>query len=251
MRDLIIPGASILLRLLLLLRAIRCRLVWKYPFFYAFIAGALAVDSLLIYVYARVPNIYLSCYWAGEFLTLALACGIVLEIFRHVLSAYPGVERFARNTGIFAFGVILCAGLYRLLTRLGTVGRTMADLETSVRVVQAIFLLTVLALISYYGIQIGRNMRGMMLGYGFSIASTLLNLSAYSYAGRFADGFLIFRQVGYAISIAIWTVTLWSYAPNPVDAPAVRIEMDYEQLADRTRAAMGTLRGYLGWAVRP
>ena len=173
MWDLIIPGASILLRLLLLFQALRSRFVSKYPFFYAFIAGALAVDLLLIYVYTRVPSIYLFCYWTGEFLTLVLACGIVLEIFRHVLSAYPGVERFARNTGIFAFAAILCAGLYRLLARLGTVGRTMADLETSVRVVQAVFLLTVLALISYYGIQIGRNMKGMMLGYGFSIASSL------------------------------------------------------------------------------
>jgi len=39
----------------------------------------------------------------------------------------------------------------------------MEDLEVNVRSVQAIFLFAVLALISYYRIQIGKNMKGMIV----------------------------------------------------------------------------------------
>jgi hypothetical protein len=132
------------------------------------------------------------------------------------------------------------------------VSGTMEDLEINVRSVQAIFLFAVLALISYYRIQIGKNMKGMIAGYGFSVAAALVNLSAYSYAGsRLAGTLGIARQIGYTVPIAVWAVTLWSYAPNPVDAPAVRLEEDYEQLVVRTRTAMGTMRSYLGRAVRP
>jgi len=251
--QLIIFWVGVSLGALVLFRGLRSRVISKYPFFYSFIAGGLALEGLVFYVGASFPSLYRTFYWSAEFLSLVLACGIVLEIFRHVLSPYPGAERIARVTGIVAFAAVLCSsGVYPLLARLGSVSGTMEDLETNVRCVQAIFLFAILMLISYYRIQIGRNMKGMITGYGFSIAAALVNLSAYSYAGgRLAATLGIARQIGYTVPIAIWAVTLWSYAPSPVDAPAVRLEEDYEQLVVRTRAAMGTMRSYLGRAVRP
>jgi len=251
--ELIISWVAMLLDALVLLRGIRGRLLSRYPFFYAFVAGVLLLDGPTLYVYKRLPSLYRTWYWSAEFLTLVLACGIVLEVFRHVLSPYPGADRFARITGIFAFTVILCSsGVYPLLERNGSVSGTMEELERNVRSVQAVFLVALLALISYYGIRIGRNMKGMIVGYGLSIAASLISMASYSYAdGRFTAISRLAQQLGYTLPVAIWAVTLWSYAPNPEDAPAARIEEDYGQLVGRTRAAMGTMRAYLGKAVGP
>jgi hypothetical protein len=242
-----------LLEALTLFRGIRGGLISKYPFFYAFVAGVLVLDGPTLYVYKELPGLYRTWYWSAEFLTLVLACGIVLEVFRHVLLPYPGAERFARVTGIFAFALILLStGVYPLLARSGSVSGTIEDLERNVRSVQAVFLFAILLLISYYGIQIGKNMKGMIVGYGLSIAASLVSMAAYSYAdGRFAAIARITQQLGYTLRDGIWVVGLWSYAPNPVDAPSARIEEDYGQLVERTRSAMGAMRAYLGRAVGP
>jgi hypothetical protein len=249
---LIISWVAMLLDALILFRGLRCKQISRYPFFYAFVAGVLVLDGPTLYVYKMFPGLYRAWYWSAEFLTLILACGIILEIFRHVLLPYSGAERFARITGIFAFTVILfSSGVYPLLARNGSVSGTMEELERNVRSVQAVFLVALLTLISYYGIQIGKNMKGMIVGYGLSIAASLVSMAAYSYAdGRFAAIARISQQLGYTLRDAIWVVTLWSYAPNPEDAPT-RIEEDYGQLIERTRAAMGTMRAYLGKAVGP
>jgi len=249
---LIIWCTSIFLEVLVLFRGIIARVTAKYPFFYAFVVGTLVVNSLLLYAYVRANNFYYTFYWYGEFLTLVLACGIILEIFRHVLSPYPGAARLARIIAIITFGVILCSsGVYPLLARLGSVSSTVEDLERDLRCVQAIFLLSILTLISYYRIPIGRNMKGMITGYGISIGVNLMTLVIYSYTqGRYATILSTVGQLGYTVPNVIWAAALWSYAPNP-ENKAARIEEDYEELARRTQATMDTLRGYLGKAVRP
>src|ERR1700722_6979987 len=238
MSELIIWCVSISLESLVLFRSIRSRLTLKYPFFYASIIGTLILNALLLYFYLRQPDLYRTWYWPSEFLTLVLACAIILEIFRHVLSPYPGAERLARITGIVAFAVILCSsGVYPLLAKLGTVSGTLTDLERNLRSVQAVFLVAILALISYYRIPIGRNMKGMMGGYGLSIGTSLIGWAAYSRAGAEFRG-----------PLGIWAVALWSYAPNPAEASGTRLDRDYERLVHGTRTALGTLRGYLGKA---
>jgi hypothetical protein len=251
MSGLIIPLVGMCLQALLLIRGARSRLISKYPFFYVFVAGMLFVTGTLTYVYARLPGLYRACYWSGEFLTLVLAYGVILEIFRHVLSPYPGPSRLARIGGIAAFTAILCSsGVYPLMARYGSVSGRVQDLERDLRFVEAIFLVSVLALISYYGIPIGRNMKGMIAGYGLSVGASLMDLAAYSHASyEFRGTLVVALQLGYAIPFSIWAVTLWSYSPNPCAASEARLEQDYEQLVGRTRATLSALRAHLAKAV--
>jgi hypothetical protein len=251
---LFIVWIGILLCASIIWRGLTSRCFETYPFFYSYICGMLAEDVGGLCVYSRFPAFYRSVYWVGESLTLALSCGIIFEIFRHVLRAYPGPRKFARAVGIIAFGIILIiffATSPLFLTSSSINGR-MEQLETNLRSVQALFLTVVIALIGHYGIRLGKNMRGMIGGYAFLIAATLVNITMYSHSsGRFAEFWGILVQIGYAIPLFVWLAGLWSYQPNPEDGRNAQIEQDYDRLTVRMNTALGIMKGYLGKGIGP
>ena len=83
--------------------------------------------------------------------------------------------------------------------------------------VQAILLAGLLQVISYYGISMGKNLRGMILGYGQCIGVTLIAIALRSHFGRhFQNAWSLVQQLTYLAALAIWAVALWSYRPNPI-----------------------------------
>jgi hypothetical protein len=118
--------------------------------------------------------------------------------------------------------------------------------------VQATLLVCILAVIRHYEIPIGRNMKGMILGYGLYVGTSRVSFAVRAYAGMWLTSFWIFaRPISFVISLFIWLIALWSYAPNPAPRSDIHLEEDYGALVLRTRALLGTMRGYLFKAVRP
>ncbi len=245
----VIWSAGILMEALLLLRAYQARLLGKYSLFYLYSSSVLVMAILLVF-----PTPYAHWYWQTQFLTLIIGYGILLEILDHVLAPYPGAERFARISGIVAFALILCfALLHPLMKSQWSADLTMVELERDLRTVQAIFLCGLLCVISYYGIAIGRNMKGMMAGYGLYIATSLVSLAVRAYAGTsfFDEMHKVIQPLSFDISLVIWLAALWAYHPNPVPEPGIQLEADYEACVARTRGLMGGMRSSLGKVARP
>jgi hypothetical protein len=243
----------------LLLAVIVSRFVWSkrprtYPLFLTYLVGSL-VGSLLLYaVSLRSPMSYPQWYWAIQFLTLILGCGIILEIFRHVLAPYPGAERFATTAGVVIFAAIFCFTLfYSFVVLEGSPATTSFQLERDCRTIQSIFLIGILVVISHYQVAIGKNMKGMIAGYGLYVGMSLVRLAIRSYAGGpFATGWdVMVQQFAYDVSLVVWTASLWSYHPNPVPEPGIRLEADYEAFVAKTRGMMGAMRSHLAKAGRP
>lgn len=254
MLSLLIWRAGILLEGLLLFRGLSGRMSSKYPYFFIYIACAL-VDDIADYTHYCLSGwaSYAKWCWIGEFLALVVGCGIILEIFRCVLSPYPGAERFARIAGFSVFVAIAgFALIYPLMMPAWSRAGTMYELARDLRTVQAIFLVGLFGVIRYYGIAIGKNMRGIILGYGLYIGAALVGAAVRSYAGvpLPATWNVITQQASYFVAVLIWTAALWSYHPNPVPDPSVRLEEDYEVFAARTRATLGAMRIHLVKAAR-
>jgi hypothetical protein len=249
----LIPWVAALMRGLVLYRGISCGVIRRYPFFYAFIGGTLIVEVVVQVVYVRFAYLYTPFYWAAEFLTLLFACGIIFEIFDHVFIPFPGPQRFARLAGVVAFGATLfSSGIYPWVIHAGSINARMEELERNLRSIEALFLAAVLALIAYYRIRIGRNMKGMIAGYGISIVVSLTSMAVDTYTGGAFAGILgVARQLGYAVPVGIWALALWSYRPNPASMPPFQMEEDYERFAGKTQGAVLALRGYIGRAVGP
>ena len=230
---------GIVLESLLLVRSFWTRLIGKYPFFYAYSASVLFMAVLLLF-----PSLHQHWYWGAQFFTLILGYGILLEILNHTLSPYPGAERFAKIAGLTAFALITCAAvLLPLVGSRQSAADTMHELERDLRTVQALFIFGLLVVISYYRIALGKNMKGMIGGYGVYVGTSLVGLALGSYsANSFGEVSRMFRPFSFDISMIIWLITLWSYNPDPAPAPGICLEEDYEAFVARTRSAM---RSYL------
>lgn len=252
MSSLIIAWFGNVLQFVILYRAFRTRVLRTYPFFYAYVASTTSVVVLWV-IHLVDYRAYAGWYWTFQFLTLILGCGVVLEILNHVLSPYSGAERFAKMAGIFAFGGTACLAFVYLLAIPGwTAAGTVMELERDLRTIQAIFLFAILATIAYYGLPMGRNIKGMILGYGIYVGVSLISLAVWAYAGAWLQRVWAFAPpIAFVAALAIWMVSLWSYQPNPVPDPRIRLEADYEFMAARTRRALDMTRSYLTRAARP
>jgi hypothetical protein len=126
------------------------------------------------------------------------------------------------------------------------------DLELALRVVQALALVALVALFLFYAIPFGRNLRGILLGYGLFLGESVVWLS---FAPRSSESFRAFwshiQASSYFVVLVVWVLHLWSYAPNPEPNVAVRLEEQYQRMAATTSRRLQEARGYLAKAVRP
>ncbi|MGA8012613.1 MAG: hypothetical protein WB949_09320 [Candidatus Acidiferrales bacterium] len=233
---------GIVLEALLLFRGFRAKLFSRYPNFYMYVLSLFLSDGLLFFVYFSSRGSYEKWSWYGGFIILFLGCGILLEIFRHVLSPYAGAEKFARIAGLALSGAVLCfAFVYPMVAPNVSVARNLfVRLQRDFLTAQAILLFGLLQVITYYGISMGRNLKGMILGYGQALGVTLIGLALRAYIGpHFQSTWSLIQQLSYTASLAIWLVGLWSYCANPVPESKIGVEADYEVLAAKTRDMVG------------
>ena len=249
---LFLAGVGVFVESLILYRAFVTGSVRKYAFFCVYIACVLLVDVSRDVVYLLDGRGYLQFYFVTEFLSLLVGYGVVLEVTRKSLEAYPGAERLSRHLIISIFLAIFGYVSCKALVSAGwSPANSLMELERDLRGVQALVILSVVALLFYYRIEIGRNLRGIILGYGMYIASLVIGLALRSYGGGRLDlATRTAQPYTYLLCLLIWLVALWSYAPNPVRDASMRLEVDYETLVGRTRGMLGTMRQLLERSAR-
>jgi hypothetical protein len=245
--------AGLLLESLILGRSVRTRTFRKYPMFFFYIACVFLISAGLYIANAENPATYARWYWPTQLLTLVLGYGVIIDILQQALAHYPGAERFARTIGLGIFFVVFCWVAVHFAAGEGTsIGGATTELERSLRVVEALFLATILTALAYYRIGIGRNLKGLILGMGAYVAVSLITLALVAFIGpRFNFAWQTLQSGSYLVALGIWTVALWSYAPNPAPAGGANgVEGDYAALAGHTRARLESLRSYFSGTAR-
>ncbi len=238
---------------LLVLRALRGRFVSKYPAFYFYLTWVLGTSLLRFYIYRFEPAAYQLFYWYSQFFSVAIGCCLIWEIYRQALADYPGAGRMAQRVlwvvFVVVLGRVIASGLSEPTLSLA---RSTAELERNFRTVQVLLLLAVLGLLVYYAIPIGRNLRGIILGYGLFLGTSVINLTLRSQIGEaFQAAWQYLQPMAYFFTLVVWTVALWSYQPNPKPEKEIAIERDYEVLAAHTANTLARARSYILGTVRP
>jgi hypothetical protein len=182
-----------------------------------------------------------------------MGCAVVFEIYRVGLSAYPGTARLARNL----LGFVFLLALVKATVETGnnplwwSTASTL-DLELALRVVQALALLALVVLFLFYAIPFGRNLRGILLGYGLFLGESVVWLSFVPRSGaNFRAIWSPIHAGSYFVVLLVWALHLWSYVPNPEPKVSVRLEEQYQRMAASTSRRLEEARGYLAKAVRP
>jgi hypothetical protein len=238
--------AGLLFEFVLLARAVQTKMFTKYIYFYAYISCVFIVSAGLFIGHSKL-EFYEAWYWPTEFATLAMGCGVVLEIVRQALAAYPGAERIARRASGAVFIVTFCYVEWHVASRAvwSTVAATV-ELERDLRVIEALVLATVLAIVFYYRIELGKNVTGMIVGFGAYVSMSLTTLALRSFLGpRFDAIWGDLQAASYFFALIVWTVALWSFSPNPKPPRTGRNDAGYDALVHGTRAQLESVRSNL------
>jgi len=243
---------GIVLESVLLVRALASAWLSKYPFFFAYLVAVFIQDIFLLAVYLFKFNYYAPLYWYGEFISLILGCGVSWEIFRLVLGRYPGAGRMARNVLLFGLIMVFTKGLGDAWSGSVSWPSTAIELERNLRVIQALSLIVLTGLTAYYEVPIGRNVKGIFVGYGLFVATSVMTLTLRVSLGRTFEAVWVFLQpFCYAAVLGIWCSALWRYERGPLLEAQPRIEDDYQSLVLLTRKGLLQARAFLGKAMRP
>jgi hypothetical protein len=249
----VIWWACIAVEACILARGLKTDALSRFPFFYLYVASLFLADGSLYFVHLFQPSLYFRLNWDAGLLNLLLACGILLEIFRHVLLPYPGAERLARLTGLGIFGALFSViGACVIVAPHVFQSRLMnTNLERNLTAVQAIFLACLLGIIVYYRIHLARDLMGMSVGYGLCLGLTLATLAVRIYAGpSFNVAWIYIQPFSYLLCLSIWNYTLWQPEPNPVPERVFKTGLDYDTFATATRGTVHAVRTSIGKAGR-
>jgi hypothetical protein len=242
--------SCIVLEVLLLARAVSGRLIFRYPVFYGYILFVFSQSILRSLAHRRSDELYKSVYWTTEFLGLMVGCWIVFEIYRAALAAYPGTAKMARKILAFLFVLAVskaAAALWsdpRVLLQ-----ATPLQVERALRTVQAISILGLVAVFASYSIPFGRNLRGILSGYGLFVGERVVCLTFVPPQGH--HFWFYASSACYTVALSLWLGYLWSYQPSAVPMASLQLEQDYQRTAAVTRRRLQEAGGYLRKAVRP
>jgi hypothetical protein len=252
MLSLLLWRAGLLLEFLILVRAVRGRMVTKFPYFYSYIFCVFAVSLGLYIGHALWPGFYDRWYWPTQFATLVTGCGVVLDVVRHAFGFYPGAERVARLGCLAIFGATFCYVGFSAFTQAEpTALAATVDLERDLRVVEALILVTILTVVFYYAIPLGRNLVGLIIGFGTYVGVSLVTLAVRAFLGpRFNTAWIVLQSGAYLLSLMVWMMALWSYRPQAVPPDRARMDSDYQVLAGATREVLNSLRSYFTRTAR-
>ncbi len=231
---------------LILVRSINAKLYRKYLAFFIYLTAVLLIDLLRFSVLTLHPSVYAPFYWYTQFLHAGVGYAVILEIYKHALNNSPGVARIART---FLWGVlgavILKVSLQAVSRPVWSTATTSAELERDMRAVQALLLAAIIALLAYYVVPTGRNLRGIIFGYSAYIYASVVSLAFGSLPGYgLRPGWRLVQPIAYLAALLIWGATLWSYSPNPVAEAESKIDRDYKLIAERTRRAISRARSF-------
>jgi hypothetical protein len=241
---------GILLELLLLTRGYQQRLLRRYPIFYSYIAFVFVSDTALGLIHFP-KHLYIYIYWIIEFFGLVIGCLVVFEFYRVALTLYPGTARMARAL----LAVLFLLALIKTVVSTLNVPRWWfdarpAEVEGVLRMCELLAILSLTALLLFYSIPIGKNLRGILLGYAVFVTWSVICLALVAAGVAKAKSFWSYTYpFSYLISVFVWTAHLWSYQPNPVPDRVIPLEQEYQRVAAATQRRLHTARGYLAKAV--
>jgi len=248
----LVSWSCIALESVLLFRGLRSKLGSRYPAFYTYISFVLFQDLLCYFAFRWAPHLlYTYIYWITEFLCILLSCGIVLEVYRLGLSAYPGTARITRKV----LGLVFVVALAKALVSAANDPRwwleaTAKDVAGTLRAVQGVAIVALVSLFLFYAIPFGRNLRGILVGYGLFVCWTVICLTLSSSVNDNVHAVLKnLYQSSYPVFLIFWLVHLWSYQTNPASEVEVPLEREYERIAAATRRRLQDARGQLAKVV--
>jgi hypothetical protein len=230
--------AGIVVDAVILLRGLQAGLLGKYSLLYCYVASMFSVEILRICANQFAPSLYPRIYWNSEVVVILVSYSVIAAIYTRALANYPGVAALGINILALTLVITLSiAGISFLLAPIKSWDFGTALLGRNLRNVEGALLFTLIWVIRHYRISMGRNLRGLIVGYAFFLATDIVSrwilfLSPSNQLSLFLRKSL---PVTYLLTLLIWCLSLWRVHPEPARIDDAKIERDYEVLVRKTR----------------
>jgi hypothetical protein len=239
--------SSFILEALLIFRSFATKLRIAFPIFYSYLATVCITSISRICVYEMHPSSYPEWYWVTEIFTAIIGYGVIFEMYDRVLVRFQGVARFLKV-------ILLCALCIAVISTFSTAwslhGLT-SRLENNIRLIQAVLLFALLALLGHYRIPLAKSTKGIIVGYALFVGfMTIQSVFLATFGDRFLGVFRHLNPLVYLSSLVIWSASLWSNYPEPAIEIPRDIEHDYDSLVAATRMTLSRARAYVARGVR-
>jgi hypothetical protein len=210
--------ATAALQVVLLWRARQCRLLARFPFFYSYIVYNLCFTSVAYALYWIRPNLYPSAYWLYFLLSILVEFAVLVEISDHIFQPFSAIRNLGRGLTVLISATF--ALVYILPAILQPPGRSSALLDFALRasVTKAVILAVLLLTASHFGLKLGRNVVGLILGFSIFLGISVANFAAAQSFGRalYARILWVMTPIAFTLCLLVWTVALWQLAPMPI-----------------------------------
>ncbi len=233
--------------ILLLVRSTQGKFYRRFPTFYFYLGSVLIVSLLRFAVFTFRPSAYPAFYWYTQYFAATIGYAVILEIYSQAFKKYRGAVRVANGLLLCILAAVVLKIIAGAVSGSGwSSGETMAALERDMRALQAALLLVIIALLAYYKIPTGRNLMGIVVGYSFYVATSVVSVGFGSLPGFGPrPGWRSVLPITYLAALSIWCFTLWSYHPDPEPSSGSKIERDYNVLSEQTKRILARARSYL------
>ena len=244
---------TVVLEIVVLVRAVSERLAAKFPIFYFYVTSVLLVSLLRMFSHRFYPDRYQNFYWYTEFLSVLAGYGVIFEIYKTALKNHPGVSRRAQKALLVVLFVTLIEVAANTFNHPNESWvHAIAKLGRDLRYVELTLWIAMLAMFGLYRIPASRNLKGLISGYGLFIALSVVNLAFVSEPGNpLAELASKLAPTAYLVTLLIRCRALWSFHPEPVPPPEDLIERDYQALARLTWATFERAKNLLVGCIRP
>jgi hypothetical protein len=210
--------------LILLLR----RSLWRvYTLLFVYAIWLLIGNSTILVTFLYFPAIYSNLYWQSDTIDVVLRFLIVWEVFRQIFPKSSRLNRsLSKGLATIAFGLLLfaCATFwsYQHYTAFRSIHLA---LDRSFGFVQALMILGTLVTARYYGVQCGRNIRGIALAFGGWVSISTANNAVADLTNSFLPYWFYLRPLTFVLMMAVWVWALWVYEPNPPIMESGEVEL--------------------------
>jgi hypothetical protein len=230
---------------LLLVRCVQQKLYKDYLTFCMYVFCMLVIEIARLFTFLLLkPTSFSTLYWSTDLFLVGFGYAIIFEVYQRVLGDYPGPAKAARNLLAAILAIVAISALFGAFHDPGGFHNAAALFERNLRIVQGIALVVGLVLCVHFCIPIGRNMTGIIFGYTFFIGTSVINLTYVSHLrGRPPQILEYLLRFSYQIALVVWTASLWRRVPVPKPRKDIRIEKDYQAVAEELRRAITRARG--------
>jgi hypothetical protein len=235
----------------ILLRGLQAKLLGRFSLFYGYLAYVLLNSSVEYFTWGT--PLYKPVYWSCEFSSALIGCAIIFELYRQSLRPYPLLANMANKVMLFVVALVVARILAGATWTAPEDWQTTARLlERDLRITQAIFLCGLLLLVVYYSVSMGRNLKGLTVGYGLFLGLIITELTLRGVLGQsFHSTLSILQPASYDVVLCIWLASLWAKDPVAQRSSSTKLDQDYTQLVAATRKRLAQTEEQLIRIIRP